>query len=135
MTPEEIWLQAVGIGCRTQKAAGVQRYLQAPPFLNHVMVEVRRVMVGSDLNHKGAIAAAFSVPGRGRDTSRFTCAPTSSHQSSAQHRSWNVPEEDVPLRPLRFHPLPSHSSFLPHDSTTWPLFSWHLKSEPKADTE
>lgn len=67
-------------------------------------------MVHSYLNHKGAIAVAFSIPERGRDTSRFTCAPLSSYQSSGQQHSWNVPEEDVV--PLSAHsPPPSPTPF------------------------
>lgn len=100
------------------------------------MVQVGRVMVHSYLNHKGAIAVAFSIPERGRDTSRFTCAPLSSYQSSGQQHSWNVPEEDVV--PLSAHSLPLPNSFLPHNSTTTTTgcsFLGTLKSEPKADTE
>lgn len=68
-------------------------------------------MVHSYLNHKGAIAVAFSIPERGRDTSRFTCAPLSSYQSSGQQHSWNVPEEDVVPLSAYSTPPPSPTPF------------------------
>lgn len=92
------------------------------------MVQVGRVMVHSYLNHKGAIAVAFSIPERGRDTSRFTCAPLSSYQSSGQQHSWNVPEEDVV--PLSAHsPPPPQLLFTTQQHYYYYrlLLSWHTE--------